>query len=48
MIYLLIVFAVVCVIGCFSSWMKMVKRDGNQFANVTETKTETKTYKKAN
>lgn len=46
MIYLLIVFAVACVVGCFAAWLKMVKQDGNQFANVTETQSET--YKKAN
>ncbi|MEC0304335.1 hypothetical protein [Terribacillus saccharophilus] len=46
MIYLLIVFAVACVVGCFAAWLKMVKQDGEQFASVTETQTET--YKKAN
>ncbi|MFP7479530.1 hypothetical protein [Terribacillus saccharophilus] len=46
MIYLLIVFAVACVVGCFATWMKMVKQDAEQFANVTETQTET--YRKAN
>lgn len=47
MIYLLIVFAVACVVGCFAAWLKMVKQDGEQFASVT-TETQTETYKKAN
>ncbi|MFP7168655.1 hypothetical protein [Terribacillus sp. 7520-G] len=46
MIYLLIVFAVACVVGCFTAWMKMVKKDEQQFAHGTET--ETVAYKKAN
>ncbi|MFP7494924.1 hypothetical protein SFC66_14145 [Terribacillus saccharophilus] len=46
MIYLLIVFAAFCVVGCFAAWLKMVKQDGQQFTNIAETQTEK--FKKAN